>query len=129
MVVYVAHSRELSYEKDLYLPIRSDEELKKHKIILPHEDGKDECHSRDFYKSIDVMIAEVSAKATGLGIELGFAFDDGTPIYCLSKKGTKVSRSIRSVTNNYYEYENTEEMLRLIKNIIELEENGGTLYE
>ena len=39
-----------------------------HKLVLPHENNQENTNTRDFYKSIDVLIAECSKPATGLGI-------------------------------------------------------------
>ena len=66
---------------------------------------------------IYLFIAECSYPATGLGIELGWAFDDNTPIYCLHKKGTEVSGSIYAITQNILEYKDIDEMLEIIEKI------------
>lgn len=122
MKIYIGHSRAFDYENELYKCIRENEFLKKYNILLPHEDGKNESNSREFYKDIDIFIAEVSYKATGLGIELGWAYDSEVPIYCIYKKGLKISSSLKSVTDKFYEYENNEMLVNLVINIIK-EEN------
>lgn len=122
MKIYIGHSRAFDYENELYKCIRENEFLKKYNILLPHEDGKNESNSREFYKDIDIFIAEVSYKATGLGIELGWAYDSDVPIYCIYKKGLKISSSLKSVTDKCYEYENNEMLVNLVINIIK-EEN------
>lgn len=118
MKIYIGHSKEYDYEQELYSYIREDKELKKHEIILPHEHSRNISNTRESYKEIDCFIAEVSYKATGLGIELGFAFDDQRPIYCIYKKGIKFSNSLRILTTEFFEYETKEEMLMIIKEII-----------
>ena len=122
MKIYIGHSRAFDYENELYKCIRENEFLKKYNILLPHEDGKNESNSREFYKDIDIFIAEVSYKATGLGIELGWAYDSDVPIYCIYKKGLKISSSLKSITDKFYEYENNEMLVNLVINIIK-EEN------
>lgn len=117
MNVYVGHSKEINY-KYLYKKIREDNELRKFNIILPHEEDANSRNGREFYKTIDIMIAEVTERATGLGIELGWAYDDKKPIYCIYKKGSKISNSLKSVTDNFYEYENIDDCLEYIKSII-----------
>ena len=67
------------------------------------------------------MIAEVSYPATGMGIELGWAYDDNVPIYCLFQKNMKVSNSLKSITKNIIEYENEKDLLNIIKEIIKRE--------
>ncbi len=71
MKVYIAHSREFDYKKELYIPLRKSEKLKDNEIILPHERDNTLSHNRDFYKNIDIVIAECSYSSIGLGVELG----------------------------------------------------------
>ena len=85
MNIYIAHSREFDYVKELYIPIRNDENLNENTIILPHEKNDFSSNTRDFYKNIDLLIAECSYPSTGLGIELGWASDDNIPTYCIYK--------------------------------------------
>lgn len=123
MKIYIAHSKALNYVDKLYKPIRENEELKKYEILLPHEKTSASNNPRDFYKDLSVMIAEVSYPATGMGIELGWAYDDGIPIYSLYQKGCKVSGSLKVICNHFIEYSSEEELVDIIKNIIvEIEE-------
>lgn len=118
MKIYLAHSREFDYEKELYLPVRSDEALPQAEIILPHESGHDHAHGREFYAQLSLMIAEVSYPSTGLGIELGWAFDSEVPIVCIYRKGSHVSGSLRAVTDQFYEYASKTGLTQIIQNII-----------
>ena len=117
MRIYIAHSREFDFKNELYVPIRNDEELKEQEFILPHEISDVSSNTRDFYKDIDLIIAECSYPSIGLGIEIGWAFDDNTPVYCIHKKGTKVSGSIYAITQNIFEYKDVDEMLEIIEKI------------
>ena len=117
MKIYIAHSKGFDYQNELYAPVRNDESLNQHEVILPHEFSNTSSNTRDFYRDIDLLIAECSYPATGLGIELGWAFDDNTPIYCIHKKGAKVSGSIYAVTENIFEYNDIDEMLEIIEKI------------
>ena len=121
MKIYIAHSREFDYKNELYNPIRKEAKLKDYEIILPHENDNDLSNNRDFYKNIDMIIAECSYLSIGLGIELGWAYDDNTPIYCIYKQGAKISSSVYAVTNNVYEYKDIDEMIRIIENIVDIE--------
>lgn len=123
MKIYISHSRAYDYENELYLPVRQMKENEEHEIILPHENGHNEPHTREFYKSLDMMIAECSYPATGLGMELAYAADDQTPIYCIYKKGHKVSGSVHSVTDQFMEYSDAVEMTDAIGQIISKEVN------
>lgn len=115
MKIYIAHSREFDYESELYRPIRQAATLSQSAIILPHEPGYNNHHDRDFYKTLDLIIAEVSYPTTGLGIELGWAYDDKIPIICIYKAGAKVSDALRAVTDQFYEYSNNNELIKIIE--------------
>ena len=127
MKIYVAHSREYDYINELYLPIRNHAGFEKHTIILPHEVSNQSSNSRDFYKDIDFMIAECSYPSTGMGIELGWAYDDHIPIYCIHKNHMKISNSINAVTQNIFEYTSIEEMIQIIEDIIKKENKTKVL--
>ena len=116
--VYIAHSKDIDYLNELYRTLRNDSFFNDYELVLPHEESEKSSNTRDFYKDIDIFIAEVSKPGIGLGIELGWVFDDNKPIYCIYKTGFKASRSVYSVTKNIYEYKNTSEMLRIIKEIV-----------
>lgn len=117
--IYIAHSKEIDYLNQLYIPLRNADFLKDYLLILPHEKDANSSNTRDFYKGIDIFIAEVSKPGIGLGIEIGWIYDENKPIYCIYKSGTKASKSIYTVTNNIYEYNDTNEMLDIIKEIIQ----------
>lgn len=117
--IYIAHSKDIDYINELYEPLKNADFLKNYTLLLPHELSKISYNTRDFYKDIDILIAEVSKPATGLGIELGWAFDDNTKIYCIYKANETVSSSIKSITSDIFEYNNRDEMLEIIKKIIE----------
>ena len=117
MKIYIAHSRDFNYQNELYLPLKNSEIFKHHEFILPHDDNNYN-HDRDFYKSIDLVIAEVSYPSTGLGIELGFLYDDNKKIYCIHKNNIKISSSINAITKKIYQYENEENMLNIISDIV-----------
>lgn len=116
-MIYIAHSREFDFENQLYLPIRAAKDLPQSNIILPHEPGHDPNHGRAFYSELDLIIAEVSYPATGLGIELGWASDDNIPIVCVYQSGKKYSGSLHAVTDQFYEYRDTDELISIIKDL------------
>ena len=117
MRIYLGHSRSFDYEADLYNPIKQNLELSKLGIILPH-DGETSYNSPDFYKNLDLFIAAVSYPATGLGVELGWAYDAKVPIVCISRSDAKVSGSLSVLTNEFYRYNNSSELVELVKEII-----------
>lgn len=116
MNIYIGHPKGINYIDDLYIPIK--ELPSTHNFILPHENNKNSQNDRSFYESLDLFIAEVSIAATGLGIELGWAFDSNVPIICIYKKGSKISGSLKSVTDRFYEYSDNDDLKTLISEII-----------
>lgn len=123
MKIYIAHSKDINYKEELYKTIRTDDNINKHNIILPHEINDKSNNDRNFYKTIDLVIAECSKPSTGMGIELGWLYDDNIPIYCIYKQNSKISTSIYTITNKIYEYKNKSELLTIIKKIIDELEN------
>lgn len=118
MKIYFAHSTAFDFRKEFYEPIRDDTNLPQNELILPHEDINHVNNSRDFYHTLDLVIAEVSYPSTGLGIELGWAKDDSTPVFCLYHRGGVFSGSLYAVSNQFFEYANQEEMLSIIERIV-----------
>lgn len=118
MKIYVAHSTNCDYVNEIYKPIREDSKLKKHYIVLPHED-ENYLHDRAYYNNFDIAICEVSYPSTGLGIELAFLFDSSIPIYCLYKKNSNYSKAVLAVTKNIIEYNDKKDLVEKIKDIVE----------
>ena len=127
MRIYFAHSKKLDYEKEYYEPIENSKLLKQHELIFPHKVARDSYYSRDFYRGLDLVIAEVSYPGTGLGIEIGWIYDDKTPLYCLHKKGMVSSLSLRSATENIIEYDSIQEMVDIIEDIIKNEKLSNNI--
>lgn len=121
MKIYIAHSKKMDYINDLYKPLRNDSFFKDHELILPHEKSENSSNTREFYKNIDAFIADCSEGATGLGIELGWAYDDNKKIYCIYQAGKHISNSIKLVTDKFYEYSNINEIIEIVKNIVKKE--------
>jgi hypothetical protein len=119
MRIYVAHSRDLDFKKELYKPLRESRLDDIHEIILPHEDtGKLYSSEQFFGSSCDLVIAEVSYKSTSMGIELGWAHMHHLPIICIYKTGSKPSNGLRAVTNYFVEYSNPQEMISKLEQVI-----------
>lgn len=111
--IYVSHSKDYDYKRELYDPIRLSDINNKFNIILPHEKSEKPFNSKEFFSSgnCDYVIAEASYSATGLGIELGWADCYEVNIIAIVKKGYKVSGSVKILTDIIIEYENIEDLL------------------
>mgnify|MGYP000453326921 CR=1 FL=1 len=120
MKIYVGHSKQLDYEEQLYKPIRDSLLNDENQFILPHEIHKEaeKVKSIDIIKNCDLMIAEVSFPATGLGIELGWANAFNCPIVFIYKKGAKLAGSLKLLSDVFIEYNSTEDMIEKISNTL-----------
>lgn len=109
MKVYAAHAKGFDFHTNWYEPIKqtswfSDE------VILPHEKTEALFDSKTFLQSCDVMIAEVTYAATGLGIEIGWANMMEVPIICFYEEGKKLSSSVKMIADVCISYRSTEEL-------------------
>ena len=112
MKIYVGHSKSFDFQKDLYNPIKRSSLAGEHTFIFPHEQNTALFDSKELFQNgCDLVIAEVSYPATGLGIELGWADMLGIPVVCIYKSGEKISGSLKSITNIFLEYSDTEDLV------------------
>jgi len=117
MKIYFGHSKSFDFKKELYEPIKNSELNKQHEIIFPHETDEF-INSKNIVKGCDLVIAEVSYPATGLGIELGWAEMLKTSILCVFRKGCKISGSLKVVTDNFIEYIDSKDLIKKIEKFI-----------
>lgn len=117
MKIYFGHSRDFDFKNELYKPIRESTLNGEHEILFPHE-TEEFFNSKDRIKNCDLMIAEVTFPATGLGIELGWAEMQKIPVLCVYKKGCKISGSLKVVTKDFIEYEYAEDLIKKITKFI-----------
>jgi len=101
MIIYVAHASSFDFKKELYEPLRSSELYKQYEFVLPHLQSNSPFNSKEF-------------PSTGMGIELGWADMIGVPVFCIYRKGSKVSSSLEMVKTSRQEYKNADDMLKII---------------
>ena len=118
MNIYVAHSNNFDYIHKLYEPIKDAKSLAMHNFFFPHDEKNKLVKTKEIIKNYDLVIAEVSIPATGLGIELGWADYSGTPILCIYEKGAKFSSSLKFITNNFIEYKNSNDLIEKINSFL-----------
>jgi hypothetical protein len=115
MNIHVAHSRSFDFKTELYEPIKNSSLSKEHTFIFPHDENSQLVSSKELFQTgCDLVIAEVSHPATGMGIELGWADMLNIPIICIYKNGSNLSHSLKAVTNTFLEYSDTNEMITKI---------------
>lgn len=115
MKIYVCHSSDFDYETELYSPLRKSKLNDLNEIFLPHEEKNKIINTTSTIKNSDLILAEVSFSSTGLGIELGRAEMMNKKTVCFYKKGSKISKSLNFITNNFIEYETFDEFLEKLE--------------
>lgn len=118
MRIYVAHPTNMDYENEIYRPLRSDDFFLQHELVLPHAESSKITNTRDDYKNADVVIAECSKPSIGVGIELGWFYDEGKPIYCFYKAGVRPSGAVAAIAREMIEYTGSDDLVNKIKSII-----------
>lgn len=118
MKIYISHSSKYDYINNIYNPIKKSDLNKEHIFFFPHDDKNKIINTKEIISKCDLIIAEVSLPATGQGIELGWADYAKTQILCMNKKGTKISSSLKFITNDFIEYENDTDMINKINNYL-----------
>ena len=116
--IYFCHSSAFDYQKDLYDPIRNSNLSTEYEVILPHEDTHATLKTKDIIKGCDMVVAEVSYPATGMGIELGWADSYGVPIVCVYKNNAKLSSSLKFITDCFIEYSDAPGMITKVESYL-----------
>ena len=120
MKIYVAHSRSFDFPKELCDPLKNTPLAREHTFIFPHEENGEPFSSKEFFQNdCDLIIAEVSYPATGLGIKLGWADMLKIPIVCIYKKNSQISDSLKAVTDAFLEYSDTGDLIAKITQVIQ----------
>jgi len=69
----------------------------------------------------DFLIAELTTKSIGVGIEIGYAFAKNKPIFYLRKKDAEYSTTASGCSNYVIEYKNEFNLMELMEGIIKTE--------
>lgn len=109
MKIYISHSSGYDFNSNLYNPLKNSSLSTDNEIFFPHDDTV--INTKKMIGSLDLVIAEVSYPTTGQGIELGWADMFNVPILCIYKKGSKISSSLKFITNNFLEYTDNFDMI------------------
>lgn len=118
MNIYIGHASSIDFHSDLYTPIRNSELNDQHTIILPHETTDQPTNTIEQMKTMDLMIAEVSATSTGLGIEMGWANALEVPVLAIHKEGTNPSAAIDTITQKRITYTDGEDLINKLTEFI-----------
>jgi hypothetical protein len=101
---YVSHATATDYRAELYAPLRASELARRYQLVLPHEHRDAPRHTRELVRGCALVLAEVSAPATGQGIELGWADAFGVPVLAVHRADAPVSRSVALIARAVVAY-------------------------
>lgn len=110
MKIALTHSNNLPWKEELYNVLRKASFSNENQIFFPQEND-----TKDLIKNSDIVLAEVSYPSTGQGIELGWANAFDTPIICFYQEGSKISNSLKKITNIFVEYSDMDDMEKKIE--------------
>ena len=68
--------------------------------------------------SSDILIAELTAKSIGVGIEIGYAFAKEKPVFYIKKKDSEYSTTASGCSISVLEYENESDLVDSMLQII-----------
>ena len=69
--------------------------------------------------SSDFLIAELTTKSIGVGIEIGYAFAKEKPVFYLHKKDSAYSTTASGCSNSVLEYENEWDLVEKMEKQLE----------
>lgn len=110
MKVYLAHSKNFDYPEELYQFLSKDDELSKVEFVFPKN-----ISSRESFRGLDVMIAEVSEPDLRVGMEIGWAYDEGIPIYGVSNHSIS---SPSDVLGEVRTYQTSKDLVSTIQELL-----------
>ncbi len=120
MKIYIAHSKSFDFRQELYEPLRNSALAKEHMLVFPYSENDEPFNSKQlFQEGCDLVLAEVSYPATGLGIELGWADFLKIPIACIYKKDSKVSGSLKVVSDKFFEYSDSQDLVVQVEKAVQ----------
>ena len=115
--VYISHSSNMDYEKELYQPLLSSKLADMYNFILPHSEKYKDIDTKNILIKSSCLIAEVSFPGTGIGLELGRAESNNIPIICVIKKGYKCSSSVKR-NFKVIEYSDRKDLVNKLEKLI-----------
>jgi len=68
--------------------------------------------------SADFLIAELTTKSIGVGIEIGYAYATEKPIIYLRKKGSEYSTTASGSSTYIIEYENVPDLIKSMEKLL-----------
>jgi len=118
MKIYCAHSKNIDYVHEYYEPLKESALSEKHEFIFPHETDETR-ESKEIIRGCDMVLAEVSECATGMGIEIGWANMMEKPIHCVYREGIKPSGSLKFICATMIAYRDKDDLIKKVADCLE----------
>ena len=68
--------------------------------------------------SCDLLIAELTTKSIGVGIEIGYAFAKNIPIFYLHKEQAEYSTTASGSANHHISYNNETDLIKKLNDLL-----------
>jgi hypothetical protein len=118
MKIYLSHSTNFDFKNELYKPLK--EAFSHVDFTFPHENSAEPFNTKELFmsKSCNLVVADISLPSTGQGIELGWANLLNIPIVCIYKKNSKFSKSLKIISKDFIEYQDSNDLIHKLQNYL-----------
>ena len=83
-----------------------------------HEGNKDKAKIEAAMQKCDCNIIEFSEKGVGLGINAGYCYAIGKPIFIIAKTGSDISTTISNLATKIIFYDQPKDLIKPFKEIV-----------
>lgn len=120
MKIYLSHSTQYDFLNELYRPLQASPLNTKHEIIyFLSDDSPDKTkNSKEVIRTSDVVIADVSIRSIGIGMELGWADAFEKRIILIHQKEAQLSKYLKLLTEEIISYESSQDLVRQLEQIL-----------
>ncbi|NHZ72101.1 MAG: nucleoside 2-deoxyribosyltransferase [Aquificales bacterium] len=66
----------------------------------------------------DIAVIDLTEKGVGLGIEAGYAFAKGIPVFTIAREGADISATLRGISQNIYHYKNEDDLVLYMQTLM-----------
>lgn len=114
--VYIMHSDKINYKENLYKPLLEFGLMKQFNLILPMSEKYINTYIKDLLNEIDIIICDLTNCNFLLKTEIKMANKLNKKIYYIINLNDKKVNKYK--IENLYKYNNIEEMLNIVNNIL-----------
>ncbi len=68
----------------------------------------------------DIVVIDLTEKGVGLGIEAGYAFAKGIPVFTIAREGADISTTLRGISQDVCHYKNEEALVSFFSDCLSL---------